>query len=206
MKDKAKIWDRLSRLYDKIIKKDKLAYEQIIKMIKQSSRKEDKILEIGTATGVVAFGLANHFKTLQATDFSHKMIQIAKDKSEKIDINNIIFSVEDACNLSYCNDEFDVVIAANILHIMPEPKKALAEVKRVLVDGGILYAPTFVYNKGLKIKFFSKFGSIIGFKIHNKWTQENFKNFLADQGFTIIDSKVLKSSISINYVMCKVSK
>ena len=61
--------------------------------------------------------------------------------------NNISFSVQDATKLTYNSEEFDVVVIANALHIMPEPNKALAEIHRVLKPNGILFAPTFVYEK-----------------------------------------------------------
>ena len=60
---------------------------------------------------------------------------------------NISFSVQDATRLTYNSEEFDVVVIANALHIMPEPNKALAEIHRVLKPNGILFAPTFVYEK-----------------------------------------------------------
>ena len=39
---------------------------------------------------------------------------------------------------------FDAAVISNALHIMPEPEKALAEIRRVLKPGGILIAPTFM--------------------------------------------------------------
>ena len=49
------------------------------------------------------------------------------------------FSVQDARTLPYADQSFDVVIIANALHIMPEPEKALSEIKRVLKDDGDVY-------------------------------------------------------------------
>ena len=46
------------------------------------------------------------------------------------------FSVQDATSLPYADETFDAVLIANALHIMPRPKKALAEIYRVLKPGG----------------------------------------------------------------------
>ena len=44
---------------------------------------------------------------------------------------------------AYADQSFDVVIVVNALHIVPEPEKALSEIRRVLKDDGVLVAPTF---------------------------------------------------------------
>ena len=47
--------------------------------------------------------------------------------------------------LPYADESFDVVIVSNALHIVPQPEKALQEIKRVLKDDGVLIAPTFTH-------------------------------------------------------------
>lgn len=42
------------------------------------------------------------------------------------------FCVADATALSYENENFDCVVISNALHIMPEPEKAMQEIRRVL--------------------------------------------------------------------------
>ena len=55
------------------------------------------------------------------------------------------FSVQDMFRLPYVEESFDVVIVSNALHIVPQPEKALAEIRRVLKDDGVLIAPTFTH-------------------------------------------------------------
>ena len=55
-----------------------------------------------------------------------------------------IFSCRICC-LSYADRSFDAVIVSNALHIVPQPEKALAEIRRVLKDDGVLIAPTFTH-------------------------------------------------------------
>ena len=38
-----------------------------------------------------------------------------------------------------------MVLVSNALHIVPQPEKALAEIRRVLKDDGVLIAPTFTH-------------------------------------------------------------
>ncbi len=55
------------------------------------------------------------------------------------------FSVQDMFRLPYADQSFDVVIVSNALHIVPQPEKALAEIRQVLKDGGVLIAPTLTH-------------------------------------------------------------
>lgn len=84
--------------------------------------------------------LAGSVKLLEATDFSKKMISQAKAKTHS---SRLHFSVQDATNLPYADKTSDAVIISNALHIMPNPEKALSEIRRVLKQDGILIAPTF---------------------------------------------------------------
>ena len=47
--------------------------------------------------------------------------------------------------LPYAEESFEVVIVSNALHIVPQPEKALAEIRRVLKNDGVLIAPTFTH-------------------------------------------------------------
>ena len=78
---------------------------------------------------------------IEATDASAEMITEAKrTRSAKLH-----FSVQDMFRLPYANQSFNVVIVSNALHIVPQPEKALQEIKRVLKDDGVLIAPTFTH-------------------------------------------------------------
>ena len=79
---------------------------------------------------------------IKATDTSAEMLAEAKrdDRSAKLH-----FFVQDMFRLSYADRSFDAVIVSNALHIVPQPEKALAEIRRVRKDDGVLIAPTFTH-------------------------------------------------------------
>ncbi|MBU9738729.1 class I SAM-dependent methyltransferase [Lachnospiraceae bacterium ASD5720] len=56
------------------------------------------------------------------------------------------FFVQDMFHLPYADESFAVIIASNVLRIIPEPEKALAEIKRVLAKDGIVILPTFTHK------------------------------------------------------------
>ena len=98
---------------------------------------------------------------------------------------------------------FDVAIVSNALHIVPQPEKALAEIKRVLRDDGVLIAPTFTHAENSfsgKVKAF--FMRLACFPLHSKWTSEAYLKFLEQNGWTAQKSTVLKASFPLTYAEC----
>ena len=93
--------------------------------------KSDNVLEIGCGTGLFTrkvFELTT--AKITATDLSDDLLKIAKEKSP--DIN---FLIDDAMEMSFTDNNFDVVFGSSILHHL-EMFKALKEIYRVLKKGG----------------------------------------------------------------------
>ena len=89
------------------------------------------------------------------------------------------------------------------LHIVPQPEKALAEIRRVLKDGGVLIAPTFTHAvnsfSGMVKAFFMK---LAGFPLYSKWTREEYLRFLRQNGWAVRKSAALKASFPLTYAEC----
>ena len=102
---------------------------------------------------------------------------------------------------------FGVVIVANALHIVPEPEKALAEIRRVLKDDGVLIAPTFTHaGSSVSGKAKAFFMSMAGFPLHSRWTSEEYLRFLRQNGWAVQKSAVLKASFPLTYAECTKSE
>ena len=144
--DNRKFWERIAKIYTIVQEKgNKQVYQTFCQRLKPFIGQNHNVLELACGTGQVTAFLAHCSRNWIATDFSEKMIHEAKIR---LDLDNVSFEVQDATNLSYDNQTFDIVLIANALHIMPELQKALKAIKRVLKYDGILIAPTFVYEKG----------------------------------------------------------
>lgn len=197
------IWNRFSSIYDRFIKKDEPAYHETIQRISAALKPEDHVLEIATGTGIIALGLAGRPASIEAVDFSADMVAAARQKAQRSGATGVRFAVMDAYALAYAPDSFDAVIIANALHIMPEPAKALAEIRRVLKPDGLLFAPTFIHAGGVKTALLSRLMSLTGFRAYHKWTFESYQSFLEDNGFTITDAKLLPASFPLAYMVGK---
>ena len=154
-------------------------------------------LELATGTGLIAKNIVNAAAHIEATDASTEMIAEAKRDNQSAKLH---FSVQDMFRLPYADKSFDVVIVSNALHIVSLPEKALAEIRRVLRDDGVLIAPTFTHAGNSfsgKVKAF--FMKLAGFPLHSRWTSEEYLCFLRQNGWTVRKSVVLKASFPLTY-------
>ena len=110
------------------------------------------------------------------------------------------FCVQDATNLTYEDEKFNVVVIANALHIMPQPEKALKEIHRVLKKDGILFAPTFVYERGYP-KFLIWLMEKAGFQTYHKWQSEELKEYVGSEGFQVVGAALIKGKPLSEYVL-----
>ena len=119
------------------------------------------------------------------------------------DAAKLHFSVQDMFCLPYAEESFDVVIVSNALHIVPQPEKALQEIKRVLKDDGVLIAPTFTHaGNSFSGKVRAFFMKRVGFPLHSRWTSEEYLRFLRQNGWTVRKNAVLKASFPLTYAEC----
>ena len=196
---KKTFWDRTAKIYDRFMKKDYKAYKQMYTLIYPVVRHK-QVLELATGTGLIAKHIVRSADHIEATDASPEMIVQAK---QGVQSSKIHFSMQDMFRLPYADQSFDVVIVSNALHIVPEPEKALVEIRRVLKDDGVLIAPTFTHagNDFLgNVKAFLM--KLVGFRQYSKWSSESYLDFLAEQGWTVQKSEVLKASFPLTYVEC----
>ncbi len=192
-------WDKNARRYDRFMRKDTAAYERMYALIRPAV-KDCAVLELATGTGLIAKNIAGSARTVEATDASPEMIAQARRGSSSTKLH---FSVQDMFHLPYADGSFDAIIVANALHIVPAPEKALAEMRRVLKDGGVLIAPTFTHaGNTLRGKCKAFFMKLAGFPLHSRWSSGDYLAFLRENGWVVRRSEVLKASFPLTYAEC----
>ena len=199
MREHKNFWDRNAGRYDRFMRKDRAAYEKMYELIRPIV-KAKTVLELAAGTGMIAKNIVNAAAHIEATDASAEMIAEAKRDNRSAKLH---FSVQDMFCLPYADESFDVVIVSNALHIVPQPEKALVEIKRVLKENGVFIAPTFTHSEN---SFFGKakafFMKLAGFPLHSKWTSKEYLNFLRQNGWTVRKSTVLQASFPLTYAEC----
>ena len=196
---KVTFWNRTAKIYDHFMKKDHKAYKQMYSLIYPVVRHK-QVLELATGTGLIAKHIVRSADHIEATDASQEMIEQAK---QGVKSTKLYFSVQDMFHLPYADQSFDVVIVSNALHIVPEPERALAEIRRMLKEDGILIAPTFTHaGNDFRGKVKAVFMKLAGFPLHSKWTSHEYLAFLRENGWAVQKSTVLKASFPLAYAEC----
>ena len=95
-----------------------------------------RVLDVGGSTGIIDDYLANHFGSVIGIDIDVKAIDIA---SQTFDRNNLYFHCGDAMHLDAPDESFDVVICSQVYEHVPDSKKMIEEIFRILRPGGICY-------------------------------------------------------------------
>lgn len=201
--DNKNFWSRWATRYDRAMSGSSKLYQAILSHIKPTLNRNMTVLELACGTGLLSVKIAPMVKHLEATDFSEEMIAEAKKKTHS---SKLHFSVQDATQLPYAPETFDAVIISNALHIMPNSKAALDNIRRVLKNDGILIAPTFTAAGSLGGRLRIRIMELSGFRVFNKWTPESYLVFLNENGFEIHKSEVFGGSLTLTYAEAKKNK
>ena len=193
-------WNIFANHYDFFIKiMFRKTYKKILFHLNSELESTQKILDIGTGTGIIPFSICPKVKYVVATDISPEMIKIAKQKQVCSVFGNIEFQVQDAYNLPFPDKSFDLVIAANLLHLLFEPEKPISEAKRVLKDNGIFIAPTLCAGENFRSKAMANISAMAGIWFVNKWSINEFEEMLKSNDLIIFKTIKINGRFPLAY-------
>ena len=199
-KDKKNIWDIYAPVYAAFMNGNRKAYRMMYHRIRKVV-KGKHVLELAAGPGLIAKHVADAAEFMIATDASKKMIEQAKKGKNP---RNLTYLQADAAHLNFAKNSFDVVIISNALHIIPEPEAVLSEIQRVLKPGGILIAPNFIHKNSYMLShMMNKALSAAGVAFEVEWDKKEYQEFLEEQGFVIVNQKILKAMFPLMYVELK---
>ena len=112
MREPKDFWDKNAGRYDRFMRKDRAAYDEMYALIRPIVRHKT-VLELATGTGLIAKHIVNVAAHIEATDASAEMIAEAKRDNRSAKLH---FSVQDMFRLPYAEESFDVVIAPTFTH------------------------------------------------------------------------------------------
>ena len=135
-------WNKLADKYSRRPIADEAAYEKKLDVTRQYFEPDMEVLEIGCGTGTTAIAHAPFVKHIHATDLSTRMVEIAKDKAKAAGIDNVTFAASSVDALEVPEASLDVVMAHNLLHLLEDKEKAVADIHTMLKPGGVFVSST----------------------------------------------------------------
>lgn len=183
-------WNRIAGFYDFFeTRYNKRVYTNTGKVVAQSIRKTDDVLECACGTGAISVWIAGACNSLVATDFAENMLRRAKQKCAGYP--NLRFEKADIMKLNYKDHSFDKVVAGNVIHLLTEPQKAMAELERVTKPGGQIIIPTYISktkkSNGAAIKLLG----LLGADFKRQFDPASYKAFFAGLGYQDVAYQVV---------------
>ena len=119
----------------------------------------DRILDLGTGTAYLAFGIARkyHDVSIIGLDIVAKTLEENNQKAREQDILNVEFMCYGGLALPFEDDFFDWVVTRYVVHHFPDIHQSFTEVTRVLKPGGFFFISDPVPNENDDFRFVDAF-------------------------------------------------
>ena len=147
----------------------------------------DRLLDVATGTGFLAFEFADHVSEVIGIDFTEEMLAIAKEHKTDTNIKNISFESADVESLPFDDNCFDLVSCRFALHHFLHPEKAISEMTRVLKHGGKLVLSDITSSEDITKSEYQNEMETIRDPSHVKhYRPSEIKQMLTNRGFEIL--------------------
>ncbi len=173
-------WDNVSGIYDLYQILNRKANNGAASICASYISKSDLVLECACGTGIMTRIIAPKCRKIVATDFSKKMLRQAKRKLRNH--KNIKYRYADITDLKFRDGAFDVVVAANVIHLLNEPEKAMSELHRVVKSGGVILIPTYISQEANSSAIITKLFNKMGANFQNEFDMVTYRTFFEKMG------------------------
>lgn len=142
MSKSKEFWDKSADNYDKTEERFEHIHQTSRESAKEHLEVNDVVLDYGCGTGTTACELASHVKEIRAIDISPRMIELSQAKAASLGVENVQFGVGDIFDDAYEASSFDVILAFNMLHTVPDPQRVVERVRELLKPGATFISVT----------------------------------------------------------------
>jgi SAM-dependent methyltransferase len=142
----------------------------------------ESILDVGCGEGVLTEQWADKLGSgrIVGIDLDDPKLKAEWDKRRR---GNLEYRVEDATNLSYGDNEFDMSTAIEVLEHVPDPERTVSEMARVAKRWVLVSVPREPLWRGLNMArgaYWKDFGNTPGHINH--WSKRSFVSMLSRYG------------------------
>ena len=147
----------------------------------------DRLLDVATGTGFLAFEFAKHVSEVIGIDFTEEMLAIAKQYKADNDIKNVVFESADVESLPFNDNCFEIVSCRFALHHFLHPEKAISEMTRVLKHDGKLVLLDIISSEDVtKSEYQNEMEHIRDPSHVKQYRPSEITQMLNDRGFNIL--------------------
>lgn len=194
-------WERHARNYDASLRWVLgRPLPRMLELANESVRGKQRVLEVAAGTGIITSAIAQSSDTVIATDYADAMVQKLEQRVREAGLDNVRCEQADIYSLPYGAGEFDAVVAANVLHLVPDLPAAFKALRQVMQPGGVLVAPTFCHDETRTSWLVSRLLAVSGFPGHRRFTMEALLGAMEENSLKVVCAELLPGLIPIGYV------
>lgn len=194
-------WERHARNYDASMRWVLgRPLPRMLELAAEAVRGRRRVLEVAAGTGIVTSAIAPSCDSVVATDYATAMVEALQRRIQDSELDNVTCEQADIYALSYPADEFDAVVAANVLHLVPDLPAALQALRSVVKPGGMLIAPTFCHDETRTSWLLSRLFALTGFPCNRRFTMQSLRDELEANGLEVVRADLLPGLIPIGYI------
>jgi len=200
MSDK-EYWERHARKYDASLRWVLgRPLPRMLELTSDAVSGKGTVLEVAAGTGIVTSAIARRCDSVIATDYASAMVEALEQRVQGAGLRNVVCEQADIYSLSYEAGVFDAVVAANVLHLVPDLPDAIEALRKVTVPGGTLVVPTFCHDETKVSWLVSRLLAVTGFPGHRRFTLRSLKTALGDNGLSVVRAELLPGLIPVAFV------
>jgi phosphatidylethanolamine/phosphatidyl-N-methylethanolamine N-methyltransferase len=122
-------------VFTAVMKPGRVAAAEAVKALARSGE-TIKLLDVGVGTGLELPMFPPQAK-ITGVDLSEPMLEIARKRVARHGLDNVeALLAMDAMNLTFADDSFDAAVAPYVITVVPDPRRTLDEIARVVRPGG----------------------------------------------------------------------
>ena len=193
-------WERHAAKYDLSLRPLGRPLPRMLELVAEAVSGRARVLEVAAGTGLVTPVLAKAAGEVVATDYAAAMVDRLREKVAAAGSTNVECRQADIYELPFEPGTFDAVVAANVLHLVPDLEAALAALVGMLRPNGILVAPTFCHDETRLSWVVSRLLAVTGFPGHRRFTVKSLQEAIEDAGVQVTRGEVIGGLLPIGYV------
>ncbi len=196
--DGRRFWESNAALYDRSMGLLGGPLPRTAELVASAVSGTARVLEIASGTGLVSEAIAPVVGELLATDYAAAMVE--KTRARIGHLPNIRCEVRDLYALGEPEGSFDAVVAANVLHLLPDLPGGLAAMRAVLRPGGRLVVPTYCHAQDARARLVSAVLTLVSFPGRRRFDLATLRVAVEEAGFAVDQAELIPGLLPVGFV------
>ena len=193
-------WNRHATNYERSMAVLGGPIPRMVWLAAEAARGVERVLEVAAGTGLVTVAVARSAREVLATDYAPEMVAVLRKRVRDAAHTNVRCEVADIYALAFEPASFDAIVAANVLHLLPDLPRALEVFRGQLKPGGRLIVPTFCHDETAASWLVSRILSLTGFPSKRRFRFATLLAALEGSGLEVTQRELIPGPIPIGYV------